>query len=130
MIEQLRVWGVGAVLAIAGAQPAPAQEPGGVVLWDQHIATAVNQMLLSDQACRRNPYQNIGRSCVENELNLGLERPRITSALDELVLFVDDARNVDVDRKLDDRAKLRFNARIATLTHNEAEIQLTIGIEF
>lgn len=123
--------GAGAALVMAAIQPAQAQEPRGVVLWDQHIATAVNQMLLSDQACRRNPYENIGRSCVETELNLSLDRrPRTLSTLDELALFVDDARDVDVDRKLDDRTRVRFNAKVATLTHNEAEVQLKLSIEF
>jgi hypothetical protein len=123
--------GAGAALVMAAIQPAQAQEPRGVVLWDQHIATAMNQMLLSDQACRRNPYDNIGRSCVENQLNLSLDRgPQILSTLDELALFVNDARNVDVNRKLDDRASIHFNAKLATLTHNEAEIQLKLSIQF
>lgn len=131
MIGQLRLIGMGAALAMATVQPAPAQQPGQVVLWDQHIATAMNQMLLSDRACQRNPYQNVGRSCVETELNLSFERrPRPSSTLDELVLFVDDARNVDVERSLDDRAKLHFNAKLATLTHNEAEVQLLLAVRF
>jgi len=131
MIAQLRLLTAGAALVMAAIQPAPAQEPRGVVLWDQHIAMAMNQMLLSDQPCRRNPYENIGRSCVENELNLSLDRrPRPLSALDELALFVDDARDVDVDREFDDRTRIHFNAKVATLTHDEAEIQLKVSLEF
>lgn len=131
MIGQLRLIGMGVALAIATVQPVPAQERGEVVLWDQHIATAMNQMLLSDRACQRNPYQNIGRSCVENEINLSLDGgPRVRTTLDELVLFVDDARNVDVDRELDQRTKVKFNAKVATLTHNEAEVRFSVGIQF
>jgi len=131
MIGRLRLWAAGAVLAIAAAQPSAAQEPGGMVLWDQHIATATNQMLLSDRPCQRNPYENAGHSCVENQLNLSFDRgARILSILDELALLVNDARSVDVDRSLDQRARLRFNARIATLTHDEAEVHLTLGLQF
>lgn len=125
-----RLGGLSALLLLV-ATPAPAEESDRVILWDQAIATSMREAH-RERPCRDNPYRDDGRACLEPGLNLGFGRersPRL-SALDRFVLFVDESRRVEADRRLDGGARLDFNAELQTLTPDEAEIEVTFKIQF
>lgn len=117
-------------LALLAATPALAQESDGVILWDRHIAARISQVD-RDRTCPDNAYRADRRACREPGLNLSFgERARELSALDEFVLFVDETRRLEANRRLGEGARLDFDAELQTLTPDEAEVEITLKILF
>ena len=117
------------VLAASGA-PAAAQG-GAVVLWDQHIASAMNELLLSDEGCRGGPYAASRQACLGHQLNLSFERhPFYVTTLDQIALFVDRHRDLKVNKEIRPGTELKLNARLTNVYNEEAEVRLKLEIRF
>ena len=123
--------GLGVGLLLVAAGPAAAQS-NAMVLWDRHIAGAMNEALLSDDACTLGPYRLYRQTCVGNELNINLDQldQHPVTTLDEIALFVHRYHNLNLNRDLQPGTQLKLRANLSNVYREEAEIQLSLRIRF
>jgi hypothetical protein len=123
----------GSCLVLLGilAKPAAAQGPG-MILWDQHIATAMREALLSDSVCRQSPYDVNRPVCGSRDFSLTIDRDayRHLHAIDRLAIFVDQIKDIDVDTEIEPGTEFKLKAKMSNIYRQEAEIRLRLDIEF
>jgi hypothetical protein len=118
-------------LVLAGARPALAQDDV-ITLWDQHIASAMNEMLTGDDPCRFGPYFIYRQTCVTNQLNITLERDpfeRLT-LLDRVAILVYKYKDLNLDQRIASGTELKFKASLANIYQQEAQVHLTLRFTF
>jgi hypothetical protein len=119
------------MLALSGARPALAQE-NVITLWDQHIASAMNEMLISDDQCRFGPYVLYRQTCVTNQLNITLERDpfqRLT-LLDRVAILVYKYRDLNLDQQIARNTELKFKLSLANIYQQEARAYVSLRFNF
>jgi hypothetical protein len=119
------------MLTLAGARPALAQD-SVITLWDQHIASAMNEMLIGDDQCRFGPYFIYRQTCVTNQLNITLERDpfqRLT-LLDRVAILVYKYRDLNLDQQLSSNTELKFKLSLANIYQQEAQAYVTLRFNF
>lgn len=123
--------GLGLVLLLTAPEPAAAQS-NGIVLWDRHIAGALNELLLSDNPCQRGPYRLYRQTCVVNELNINLDQLRSypVTTLDEIALFVHRYHDLNLNSELQPGTQLKLRANLSNVYKEEAEVQLSLRFRF
>jgi hypothetical protein len=118
-------------LVLAGARPALAQDDV-ITLWDQHIASAMNEMLTGDDPCRYGPYFIYRQTCVTNQLNITLERDpfeRLT-LLDRMAILVYKYKDLNLDQRVASGTELKFKLSLANVYQQEARAHLTLRLTF
>jgi hypothetical protein len=111
------------------ARPALAQSNTSVV-WDLNVANAVGDSFAA--ACRPNPYVLDGHGCVAGELSISVARsdePRL-STLDQIALFLDRHKDLNLDTDLHSSTKLKFSVGLANLYSQEAKARVELRIRF
>ena len=119
------------MLTLAGARPALAQE-NVITLWDQHIAGAMNEMLIRDDQCRLGPYFLYRQTCITNQLNITLERDpfeRLT-LLDRVAILVYKYRDLNLDQQIATNTELKFKLSLANIYQQEARAHVTLRFTF
>jgi hypothetical protein len=121
----------GMFLAVNAGQPALA-DSDGLVFWDQRIATAVNNSLAIDEACRPSPYALFRQTCVSNELNVMLERSPFEKLtfLDHIALFVHKHRNVTTSQELMQGIKFKVGVNLSNVYQQEAKLEARLGMRW
>ena len=118
------------ILALAPlllAQPASADEKKAVV-WDFNIASAVDEAVNDEDACRPNPYALYRRGCGTRNSSLDFaadEAPRLTM-LDRLALFVYRYKDLNLDAEIQKNTKLKFTMSLANLYEQEAKARVEL----
>jgi hypothetical protein len=109
------------------AQPALAAEKSTVV-WDLNIASAVNEAINQEDACRPNPYALYRRGCSTRASSVDFaadEAPRLT-VLDRLALFVYRYKDLNLDADIQKNTKLKFTMSLANLYEQEAKARVEL----
>ena len=112
------------------ARPALAQS-GPSIVWDLNVANAVGGSMTA-ATCRPNPYVLHGHSCASGELSISVapsDEPRL-STLDQIVLFVDRHKDLNLDTDLHSSTKLKFSVGLANLYSQEAKARIELRIRF
>ena len=110
--------------ALANADP--------LVFWDQSIATAVNNSLAIDDACRPSPYARYRQTCVSNELNITLERSPFEKLtfLDHIALFVHKHRNVTATQQIMQGIRFRIGVNLSNIYEQEAKLEARLRLRW
>ena len=118
------------LLAILG-RPAPANAEG-LIFSEQSIATAVNSSLMIDEACQPSPYALYRLTCVNNQLNITLERSPFEKLtfLDHLALFVHKHRNVATSKELISGVKFRIGVNLSHVYEQEAKLEARLRVRW
>jgi hypothetical protein len=126
-----RITGAWLVLLCCLAGPSAAQS-ASMVLWDQHIAMAMNEALLSDSVCRQSPYDVNRPVCGSRDINLTIDRKayQYLHVVDRLAIFVDRVKDVNIDTEIEPGTEFKLRARLSNVYKQEAEIRLRLDIEF
>jgi hypothetical protein len=113
------------------AEPAAAQG-AGMILWDQHIATAMNEALLSDRVCRQSPYDVNRPVCGSRDFSLTIDRQAYhhMHVVDRLAIFVDRIKDIDLDTEIEPGTEFKLKAKMSNIYKQEAEIRVRLDIEF
>lgn len=122
---------LGLFLLASLGRPALAN-PDGLVFWDQSIATAVNNSLAIDDACRPSPYARYRQTCVSNELNITLERSPFDKLtyLDHLALFVYKHRNITTSQQIIPGIKFKVGVNLSNVYQQEAKLEARLGVRW
>lgn len=120
-----------ALVLAAGPRPALAQD-GVITLWDQHIAGAMNEMLIHDDQCRFGPYVLYRQTCVTNQLNITLERDPFENLtlLDRVAILVYKYRDLNLNQQLAKNTELKFKLSLANIYQQEAQAYVTLRFNF
>jgi hypothetical protein len=121
----------GVFLPINVGQPTLANADG-LVFWDESIATAVNNSLAIDEACRPSPYARYRQTCVNNSLNITLERSPFEKLtfLDHIALFVHKHRNLTATQQLMQGVKFRIGVNLSNVYQQEAKIEARLRLRW
>ena len=112
------------------ANPALAQSATSVV-WDLNVANAVGDSYTTT-TCRPNPYVLGADDCSSGELSISVapsHEPRL-HALDQIALFLDRHKDLNLDTDLHSSTKLKFSVGLANLYSQEAKARLELRIRF
>lgn len=123
----------GSWLVFLGSLAGPATAQGqGMILWDQHIALAMNEALISDQVCRQSPYDLNRPICGSREFNLTIDRDayRYLHVLDRLAIFVDRVKDIDVNTEIEPGTEFKLKAKMANVYKLESEVLVRLEIQF
>jgi hypothetical protein len=112
-------------------QPAAARADG-LVFSDQSIATAVNNSLVVNEACRPSPYARFRQTCVSNQLNITLERSPFEKLtfLDHLALFVYKHRNLATSQQIMPGIKFKIGVNLSNVYQQEAKLEARLGVRW
>jgi hypothetical protein len=118
------------MLTIVG-QAAPAGA-GDLVFWDQSIATAINNSLAIDEACRPSPYALYRQTCVGNSLNVTLERDPFEKLtfLDHVALFVNKHKNITTTQQIMPGIRFRLGVNLSNIYQQEAKLEARLRIRW
>jgi hypothetical protein len=112
------------------ARPALAQSATSIV-WDLNVASAVGASL-TDRTCRPNPYLLDGHGCSTGEVSISVapsNEPRL-STLDQIALFLDRHKDLNLDTDLHSSTKLKFAFGLANIYSQEAKARVELRIRF
>ena len=103
-----------------------------LVFWDQSIATAVNNSLMVNEACRPSPYAKFRQTCVSNQLNITLERSPFEKLtfLDHIALFVHKHRNVTASQQIMRGIKFKIGVNLSNIYQQEAKVEARLGVRW
>jgi hypothetical protein len=122
---------LGVLLLASFGHAAPATADG-LIFSEQSIATAVNSSLMIDEACQPSPYALYRQTCVNNQLNITLERSpfeRLTF-LDHLALFVHKHRNVTTTQQIMPGIKFRIGVNLSNIYQQEAKLEARLRVRW
>jgi hypothetical protein len=121
----------GMFLLISLGQPTLATAQG-LVFWDESIATAVNNSLAVDEACRPSPYARFRQTCVNNSLNITLERSPFEKLtfLDHIALFVHKHKNLTATQQIMRGIKFRIGVNLSNVYEQEAKIEARLRVRW
>jgi hypothetical protein len=113
------------------SQPALAHADD-LVFWDQSIATAINDSLAIDEACRPSPYALFRQTCVGNSLNITLERDPFEKLtfLDHVALFVNKHKNITTTQQILPGIKFRLGVNLSNIYQQEAKLEARLRIRW
>jgi hypothetical protein len=125
------IWIFGVFLLASIGQPGAARADG-LVFWDQRIATAVNNSLTTNEACRPSPYARFRQTCVSNQLNITLERSPFEKLtfLDHLALFVYKHRNLATTQQIMPGIKFKIGVNLSNVYQQEAKLEARLGVRW
>jgi hypothetical protein len=125
------IWIFGVFLLASIGQPAAASADG-LVFWDQRIATAVNNSLMIDEACRPSPYALYRQTCVSNQLNITLERSPFEKLtfLDHIALFVHKHRNLTASQQLMPGIRFKIGVNLSNIYQQEAKLEARLRVRW
>ena len=125
------IWIFGIVLLATIAQPAAARAQG-LIVSDQHIASAAHNSLMVNEACRPSPYARFRQTCVSNQLNITLERSPFEKLtfLDHIALFVHKHRNVTTTQQIMPGIKFRLGVNLSNVYEQEAKLEARLRIRW
>jgi hypothetical protein len=131
MLARSGIWIFSLFLLASFSQPVAAQSRG-LVFWDQRIAAAVNESLMVDEACRPSPYALYRQTCVNNQLNVTLERSPFEKLtfLDHLALFVHKHRNITATQQLMQGIKFRLGVNLSNIYQQEAKVEARLRVRW
>ena len=115
------------IMSVAMLAAGGAQAQTTIVLWDRGIAAEINRQLVSDEACRTNPYDPFRPTCPGDHQDGHGER---VAALDQLALFVYRHKDVNLKTNLHSSTQLKLSADLLTLYQQKAEVWLTLRTRF
>jgi len=120
----------GFLLASIG-QPANAYADG-MLFSNQSIAAAVNNSLMTDEACRPSPYALYRQTCVSNQLNITLERSPFEKLtfLDHIALFVYKHRNLATTQQIMPGIKFKIGVNLSNVYQQEAKLEARLGVRW
>lgn len=106
-------------------------DSGRLILTNLNISPGIDETAIEEDRCRTNPYALYRQTCVNNELNISLERAddRLT-VLDQLALIVYRYKDLNLDAELRRNVKLKLMVSLANLYEQEAKARLTLRIRF
>jgi hypothetical protein len=118
------------LLAIIGRPALAHAEP--LVFWDQSIATAINDSLAINEACRPSPYALFRQTCVGNSLNITLERDPFEKLtfLDHIALFVHKHRNIAKTQEIMPGIRFRMGVNLSNIYEQEAKLEARLRIRW
>ena len=104
----------------------------GLVFWDQRIATAVNNSLAVNEACRPSPYALFRQTCVTNQLNVSLERSPFEKLtfLDHIALFVHKHRNITKTQQIVPGVNFRVGVNLSNVYEQEAKLEARLRVRW
>jgi hypothetical protein len=99
---------------------------------DESIATAVNNSLMVNEACRPSPYAKFRQTCVSNQLNITLERSPFEKLtfLDHFALFVHKHRNLNATQQIMRGIKFKIGVNLSNIYQQEAKVEARLGIRW
>ena len=100
-----------------------------LVLWDQHIASAMRDSLVSDSICRGGPHSAFPNGCVGGDQVAFGSYDRLT-ALDQLALFVHRNQKLKFKHSLSSRTQVKFDAKMDNVLDPEATFRVQLKIRF
>jgi hypothetical protein len=120
------------VFLLINCSQAAAANADGLVFWDQSIATAVNNSLKINEACRPSPYALYRQTCVSNKLNVTLERSPFDNLtyLDHLALFVYKHRNIATTQQIMPGIKFKIGVNLSNVYQQEAKLEARLGVRW
>lgn len=105
-------------------------EERNFVLWDDAIASSINQRLADEGRCGASPEAVYGDRC-RARLNLGFEHPvNYFTFIDRVALFAYKYHQIKYNQSLWDNAKLKFSINLKNLYRQEARARLELRIRF
>jgi hypothetical protein len=104
----------------------------GLVFWDQSIAMAVSDSVAVDEACRPSPYARFRQTCVNNSLNISLERSPFEKLtfLDHIALFVHKHRNVGTTQQIMQGIRFKIGVNLSNVYQQEAKVEARLRIRW
>jgi hypothetical protein len=125
------IWIFGVFLLASIGQSATASADG-LVFWDQRIATAVNNSLMIDEACRPSPYALYRQTCVSNQLNITLERSPFEKLtfLDHIALFVHKHRNLNTTQQIMPGIRFKIGVNLSNIYQQEAKLEARLRVRW
>jgi hypothetical protein len=119
-----------AAALLLGAGPVFAQG-AAIILWDRQIATAMNDLLLSDDPCYRTLTPVARASCARMQLNAAIERHEFhLTTLDQVALLLHRAGNLNFEQNMGSGTKVRLRANLSNVYRESAEVKLTFSFRF
>jgi hypothetical protein len=128
---RIAFWTLGISLLTIVSQPAAANADD-LVFWDQSLATAINDSLAIDEACRPSPYALYRQTCVGNSLNVTLERDPFEKLtfLDHVALFVNKHKNITTTQQIMPGIKFRIGVNLSNIYEQEAKLEARLRIRW
>jgi hypothetical protein len=118
-------------LSINLGQPTRA-DAQGLALGDESIAAAARNSLMVNEACQPSPYARYRQTCVNNSLNISLERSPFEKLtfLDHIALFVHKHRNVGTTQQLMQGIKFKMGVNLSNVYQQEAKVEARLRIRW
>ena len=128
---RIAFWTLGISLLTIVSQPAAANADD-LVFWDQSLATAINDSLAIDEACRPSPYALYRQTCVGNSLNVTLDRDPFEKLtfLDHVALFVNKHKNITTTQQIMPGIKFRIGVNLSNIYQQEAKLEARLRIRW
>jgi hypothetical protein len=119
------------VVLILGFSAGPALAEGrNFILWDQAIASSINQRLADEGRCGASPEAVYGSRC-RARLNLGFERPvNYFTFIDRVALFAYKYHQIKYTQSIWDNAKLKVAVNLKNIYKQEARAGIELRIRF
>jgi hypothetical protein len=104
----------------------------GLALGEESIATAARNSLAVNEACQPSPYARYRQTCVNNSLNISLERSPFEKLtfLDHIALFVHKHRNVGTTKQLMRGIKFKIGVNLSNVYQQEAKVEARLRIRW
>jgi hypothetical protein len=121
----------GVFLSINLGQPTRV-DAQALVLGDESVAAAARNSLMVNEACRPSPYARFRQTCVNNSLNISLERSPFEKLtfLDHIALFVHKHRNVGTTQQIMQGIKFKIGVNLSNVYQQEAKVEARLRIRW
>jgi hypothetical protein len=122
---------LGLFLSINLGQPTCA-DAQGLALGDESIAAAARNSLMVNEACQPSPYARYRQTCVNNSLNISLERSPFEKLtfLDHIALFVHKHRNVGTTQQLMRGINFKVGVNLSNVYQQEAKVEARLRMRW
>jgi hypothetical protein len=126
------VWIFSVFLLTNLGQPATANADDDLVFWNQSVATAVNDAITTDDACRTSPYALYRQTCVGNSLNITLERDPFETLtyLDHIALFVHKYKDLNTTQQIMPGIRFKMGVNLSNVYEQEAVLHARLRIRW
>jgi hypothetical protein len=103
-----------------------------LVLGDESIAAAARNSLMVNEACQPSPYARYRQTCVNNSLNISLERSPFEKLtfLDHIALFVHKHRNVGTTQQLMRGINFKVGVNLSNVYQQEAKVEARLRMRW
>jgi len=117
---------------LAGIGHSARANADGLVFWDQSIAVAIDESVAINEVCKPSPYALYRQTCVNNSLNVTLERSpfdRLTY-LDRLALFINKHRNLNATQQLMPGIRFKLNLNLSNVYQQQAKLEARLRVRW